>query len=198
MRVGLTGGIGSGKSMVCGWLASFGAFIIDYDLLARAAVEPGTDALTAILDRFGHDLLQPDGRLNRPALGAIVFADVDARRDLEAITHPAISELAWAADVTAPPGAIVVHDHPLLVETGMDQLCDVVIVVDAPVDIRLARLVTLRGMTAEAAHARIAAQTSRAERIAAADIVIDNSGSLDHLRDQVVRAWEQLTNWSGT
>lgn len=197
MRVGLTGGIGSGKSLVSAFLASFGAVVIDYDLLARAAVAPGTAALEAILDRFGPDLLQPDGHLNRPALGEIVFDDAAARRDLEAITHPAIGELAWAADEAAPPGAIVVHDHPLLVESGMAGMCDVVVVVDVPVDLQIERLVALRGMTPSAARARVAAQASREDRRAAADLVIDNSGSLDDLLIEVERVWEQLKALGG-
>ena len=197
MRVGLTGGIGSGTSLVSAFLASFGAVVIDYDLLARAAVAPGTAALEAILDRFGPDLLQPDGHLNRPALGEIVFDDAAARRDLEAITHPAIGELAWAADEAAPPGAIVVHDHPLLVESGMAGMCDVVVVVDVPVDLQIERLVALRGMTPSAARARVAAQASREDRRAAADLVIDNSGSLDDLLIEVERVWEQLKALGG-
>lgn len=197
MRVGLTGGIGSGKSLVSAFLASFGAVIIDYDLLAREAVAPGSAVLAAVLDRFGHDLLQPDGHLNRPALGEMVFDDPAARRELEAITHPAIGELAWAADESAPPGSIVVHDHPLLVESGMAGLCDVVVVVDVPVDLQIERLVALRGMTASAAQARVAAQSSREDRRAAADIVIDNSGSLDDLRVEVERVWEQLKALGG-
>jgi dephospho-CoA kinase len=197
VRVGLTGGIGSGKSLVSAFLAAFGAVIIDYDLLAREAVAPGSAALAAILDRFGQDLLQPDGHLNRPALGEIVFDDVAARRDLEAITHPAIGALAWTADESAPPGSIVVHDHPLLVESGMAELCDVVVVVDVPVDLQIERLVALRGMTASAARARVAAQASREDRRAAADIVIDNSGTLDDLRVEVERVWDQLKALGG-
>lgn len=197
MRVGLTGGIGSGKSLVSAFLASFGAVVIDYDLLAREAVAPGTAALDAILDRFGTGLLQPDGHLNRPALGEIVFDDAAARRDLEAITHPAIGALAGAADEAAPPGSIVVHDHPLLVESGMAGMCDVVVVVDVPVDLQIERLVALRGMTPSAARARVAAQASREDRRAAADIVIDNSGSLDDLLIEVERVWEQLQALGG-
>lgn len=197
MRVGLTGGIGSGKSVVSALLASFGAVVIDYDLLAREAVAPGTTALAAIVQRFGPGILQADGQLNRPALGEIVFADAQARHDLEAITHPAIGELAWAADRAAGPGSIVVHDHPLLVESTMATRCDVVVVVDVPVDLQIERLMALRGMTASAARARVAAQASREERIAAADVVIDNSGTLDDLHREVARVWESWTSSGG-
>lgn len=197
VRVGLTGGIGSGKSVVSALLGEHGAVVIDYDVLARGAVAPGTPALAAIVDRFGKDILLADGSLDRPALGEIVFDDDAARRDLEAITHPAIGELAWAADQAAPPDAVVVHDHPLLVESGMASLCDVVIVVDVPVDVQVNRLVALRGMTDSAARARIAAQASREERRAAADVVIDNSGTLDELRAEVDRVWEQLRGQVG-
>ena len=194
LRVGLTAGIGAGKSEVSPLLADLGAVIIDYDLLAREAVEPGQPALAAIVERFGPDVLLPDGTLDRPKLGELVFDDAEARRDLEAITHPAIGALALAAEQAAPPGAVVVHDHPLLVELGMDAACDVVVVVDVPVELQIDRLVEFRGMTESAARARIAAQTSRAERLAAADIVIDNSGSLDDLRAEVDRVWKQLAD----
>jgi dephospho-CoA kinase len=197
VRVGLTGGIGSGKSVVSALLGEHGAVVIDYDLLARESVAPGTPALAAIVERFGKDVLQQDGSLNRPALGEIVFDDDAARRDLEAITHPAIGELAWAADQAAAPDAVVVHDHPLLVESGMAPLCDVVIVVDVPVDVQIERLMALRGMADAAARARIAAQTSREERRAAADIVIDNSGTLDELRAEVDRVWAELRGQVG-
>jgi dephospho-CoA kinase len=193
VRVGLTGGIGSGKSVVSALFAELGAVVIDYDLLAREAVAPGTPGLTAIVDRFGPQVLLADGTLDRPVLGKIVFGDAQARRDLEAITHPAIFAMAWAADEAAPPDAIVVHDHPLLVESGMAALCDVVVVVDVPEDVQVTRLVGLRDMSEADARARIAAQSSRAERVAAADIVIDNSGSLDDLRTEVDRVWDELT-----
>jgi dephospho-CoA kinase len=192
VRVGLTGGIGSGKSVVSALMAERGAVVIDYDLLAREVVAPGTPGLAAIVERFGPQVLLADGTLDRPALGEIVFGDDQARRDLEAITHPAIGSMAWAADEAAPPGGVVVHDHPLLVESGMAALCDKVVVVDVPEDVQVARLVGLRGMTEADARARIAAQSPRADRLAAADIVIDNSGTLKDLRTEVDRVWEQL------
>ena len=192
-RLGLTGGIGSGKSTVSARLASHGAIIIDYDLLAREAVEPGTPALTAITDRFGDDVIAADGTLDRTALGAVVFGDDAARHDLEAITHPAIFDLAIAREATVPDDAVVVHDHPLLVEVGMDAFCDLVVVVDVPEDVQVERLVTLRGMTEVDARARLAAQGSREERAAAADIVLDNTGSIEDLEARVDEIWTRIS-----
>jgi dephospho-CoA kinase len=196
VRVGLTGGIGSGKSTVSALLAAHGAVIIDYDLLAREAVQLGMPALMAIIERFGPSVLLPDGTLDRPALGSVVFGDDAARRDLEAITHPAIGELAWARDAAAPEGSVVVHDHPLLVEVGLTDFVDVVVVVDVPADVQVDRLVRLRGMTESDARARIAVQSGREDRLAAADIVIDNSGSPDELAAAVNALWERLTDGS--
>jgi dephospho-CoA kinase len=192
MRVGLTGGIGAGKSLVSVLLAERGAVVIDYDLMAREAVEVGTPALAAIVERFGPGVLLPDGSLDRPALGAIVFGDDDARRDLEAITHPAIGALAWERDAAAPEGAIVVHDHPLLVETGLADVMDLVVVIDAPDAVRLDRMIRLRRMSESEARARMAAQASRDDRIAAADVVIDNSGTIEELVPQVDALWTRL------
>ena len=192
-RLGLTGGIGSGKSTVSARLASHGAIVIDYDALAREAVEPGTPALAAIVERFGDDVIAADGTLDRPALGAVVFGDDAARHDLEAITHPAIFDLAIAREATVPDDAVVVHDHPLLVEVGMDAFCDLVIVVDAPEDVQLERLVKLRGMTEADARARLAAQTSREERAAAADIMLDNTGSIEDLEARVDEIWTRIS-----
>lgn len=194
MRLGLTGGIGAGKSTVSALLADRGAYIIDYDLLAREAVEAGTPGLAAIVERFGSGILLPDGTLDRPALGAIVFGDDSARRDLEAITHPAIGRLAWARDEAAPPDAVIVHDHPLLIEVGLDKMVDLVVVVDVPEGVQVERLVRLRGVSDADARARIAAQARRDDRLAAADIVIDNSGSPDDLAAAVNALWERLTS----
>ena len=194
MRVGLTGGIGAGKSVVSVLLAERGAVVIDYDLLAREVVDVGTPALAAIVDRFGPGVLLPDGTLDRPRLGAVVFGDDDARRDLEGITHPAIGTLAWERDAAAPDGAVIVHDHPLLVETGLAELMDLVVVVDAPEEAQLDRLTRLRRMSEADARSRIAAQATRADRIAAADVVIDNSGSVEDLIPEVDALWERLVS----
>jgi dephospho-CoA kinase len=192
LQVGLTGGIGSGKSTVSARLAELGAVVVDYDLLAREAVEPGTPGLAAIRERFGDEVVGADGTLDRPALGAVVFADDAARRDLEAITHPAIRELA-ASRVAAAADAVVVHDHPLLVEMGMAGACDVVVVVDVPADVQLRRLVEQRGMAEADARARLAAQTTRENRLAAADEVLDNSGTREELLAAVDALWRRLT-----
>ncbi len=192
-RLGLTGGIGSGKSTVSALLADHGAVVIDYDLLAREAVEPGTAALESIADRFGAGVITDAGDLDRPALGAIVFADEDARADLEAITHPAIRDLALAAEASVPAGGVVVHDHPLLAEMGMAERCDLVVVVDVPEDVQVERLVELRGMTESDARARLGAQASREERLAVADVVIDNTGSVEELEARVDELWGFIT-----
>ncbi len=197
MRVGLTGGIGAGKSLVSALLAERGAVVIDYDLIAREAVAAGTPALAAIVERFGRGVLLPDGTLDRPALGAIVFDDEDARRELEAITHPAIGSLAWERDAAAPEGSVIVHDHPLLVETGLAALMDLVVVVDAPEEAQLDRLIHLRRMSEADARARMAAQATRAERVAAADVIIDNSGSVEQLVPQIDALWDRLSGQVG-
>ena len=191
-RLGLTGGIGSGKSTVSARLAHHGAIVIDYDQLARDAVEPGTPALAAIVERFGDDVIASDGSLDRPALGTVVFDDDAARADLEAITHPAIWELATAREAAAPDDAVVVHDHPLLVEVGMAALCDLVVVVDVPEDVQVERLVSMRGMTEADARARMAAQASRDERLAVADVVLENTGSIADLEARVDELWQQM------
>lgn len=193
LQVGLTGGIGSGKSTVSARLAALGAVVVDYDLLAREAVEPGTTALAAIVERFGREVVAADGTLDRPALGAVVFADEAARRDLEAITHPAVRELAAARVAAAPEDAVVVHDHPLLVEMGMATWCDVVVVVDVDPEVQVQRLVEQRGMSEADARARLAAQASREQRLAAADEVLDNGGTRDDLVAAVDALWARLT-----
>ncbi len=193
LQVGLTGGIGSGKSTVSAQLAELGADIVDYDVLAREAVEPGTKALRRIADRFGGDVISADGSLDRPALGSVVFADEAARRDLEAITHPAIRDLAAARVAAASPDAVLVHDHPLLIEMGMAQRCDVVVVVDVPEDVQVARLVADRGMSEQDARSRLAAQSNRDDRLAAADVVLDNTGTLEELRGAVDALWSELS-----
>lgn len=193
LQVGLTGGIGSGKSTVSARLAALGAVVVDYDLLAREAVEPGTPALAAIVERFGREVVAADGTLDRPALGAVVFADEAARRDLEAITHPAVRDLAAARVAAAPEDAVVVHDHPLLVEMCMASWCDVVVVVDVDPEVQVQRLVEQRGMSEADARARLAAQASREQRLAAADEVLDNGGTRDDLVAAVDALWARLT-----
>ncbi|MDQ3158505.1 MAG: dephospho-CoA kinase [Actinomycetota bacterium] len=197
LRVGLTGGIGSGKSAVSALLADHGAIVIDYDQLAREVVEPGAPALAEIARRFGDGILTADGALNRPALGAIVFNDPESLRTLEAITHPAIRALARECEASAGPDAIVVHDNALLVEMGHHNACDVVIVVDVPQETQIERLVATRGMTEAEARARITNQTSRESRTGVADFIIDNTGSLDGLALIVGGLWTKLVGLSG-
>lgn len=192
LKVGLTGGIGSGKSTVSTLLAAHGAVVIDYDQLARDVVAPGSPVLDDIAKRFGREVITADGSLDRPALGAIVFADPQALHDLNGLTHPAIGRLSAERENAAPADAIVVHDNALLVEMGAAKTCDVVVVVDVPVEVQVERLVTSRGMTEADATARIAAQASREERTGAADLVIDNAGSHDELVLIVGGIWDEL------
>jgi len=193
--VGLTGGIGSGKSTTAALLVERGAVLIDADALAREAVEPGSEALAAIVERFGEGVLQPDGRLDRPKLAAIVFADEEALADLNAIVHPAVGRL-MTERLTAlePTDDIVVLDVPLLAEGGGRDRYRLagVLVVDAPVDFAVERLVSSRGMERADAERRIASQASREERIALADYVIMNMGTLDELSLMVDRAWSWM------
>ncbi len=196
MRVGLTGGIGSGKSEVSRRLAARGAAIIDADLAAREVVAPGTPGFKRIVATFGDGVVASDGALDRERLGAIVFADADRRAALNAIVHPLVREWMAAAEQAAVesrgPGLVVVHDVPLLAENGLAKLYDRVIVVDVPPQVQLARLVSARGMTEEQARGRMAAQATREQRLAIADIVIDNSGSLADLDHRIAEVWEQL------
>ncbi|MDF1703335.1 MAG: dephospho-CoA kinase [Aeromicrobium sp.] len=193
VRVGLTGGIGSGKSTVSALLRDHGAVIVDYDQIAREVVEPGTPGLAAIVERFGPEVLGADGSLDRPALGAIVFADESARRDLEAITHPAVRARAAELEGRAGPGDVVVHDIPLLAESGERGPYDVVVVVDVPREVQVDRLVRDRGMSLDEAQARIGAQASRDDRAAVADVIVDNSGSLEELTARVRDLWRELS-----
>ena len=195
LRVGLTGGIGSGKSEVSRRLADHGAVLIDADVAARQVVEPSSPGLIRIAAAFGDGVLRPDGSLNRERLGEIVFADPRRRAELNAIVHPLVR--AWMqeaehAAVQTDGDAIVVHDVPLLAESRGKAGFDPVIVVDVPPELQLERLVRLRGMPAERARARMAAQASREQRLAVADIVIDNSGSLDDLDRRVAAVWADL------
>ena len=193
LRIGLTGGIASGKSTVAHELARRGAVIIDADELAREVVEPGMPALAAIVARFGDQILAGD-RLDRAALGAIVFAESDARRDLEAIVHPAVRRRAAELEAAAGPVAVVVHVIPLLVETGQAKDFDLCVVVDVDPHTQLSRLLARTSLNRAEAEARIAAQASREERLAAADVILDNSGSTAHLRSQVDKLWSDLAS----
>lgn len=193
LNVGLTGGIGAGKSEVSRLLVAHGAVLIDSDLIAREVVEPGTAGLAAVAAEFGPEVLRADGSLDRPRLGSIIFADPDRRRALNAIVHPLVRQRSQELVSAAAPDAVLVHDIPLLVENAMGALFDLVVVVDATEQTQLERLVGERGMALEAARARMSAQASRADRLAAADLVIDNNGSLDDLSARVHSLWDELT-----
>jgi dephospho-CoA kinase len=189
--VGLTGGIGSGKSEVARLLAAHGAVVIDADQLAREVVEPGTPGLAQVVAAFGPDVLGPDGRLDRKALAARVFSDGAALARLNAIVHPLVAERGAELVAEAPVEAVVVHDVPLLVENGLEDAYDLVVVVDAPEEARLARLAA-RGLTDKDARARMAAQAPREERLAAADYLVVNDGDLVDLRVRVDELWRNL------
>lgn len=191
LRVGLSGGIGSGKSTVSTRLAELGAVVVDADRVARAVVEPGTPALAEIGQRFGQDVLAADGSLDRAALGALVFQDAQARRDLEAITHPRIQARSRELFAEAPADAVVVHDIPLLVETGRVADYALTVIVDVPEQERLRRLVEIRGMPSDQARARIASQADDAQRRAAADVLLDNSGTVEELHARVDALWHE-------
>jgi dephospho-CoA kinase len=194
LRVGLTGGIGTGKSSVSAMLAKHGAVVIDADDLAREVVAPGTPALAEIVISFGPEMITDDGELDRAAMGRRVFGDDEARKRLEAIIHPRVRARAAQIEAAAGERAIVVHDIPLLVETGQADSFDVVLVVDAPTDVQVQRLVQQRGMTVVDAGARIAAQAGRDQRLAAADHVLSNTGSLAQLQAAVDQVWEDLSS----
>ncbi len=189
--IGLTGGIGSGKSTVAELLAARGAVVIDADRLAREVVEPGTPGLSAVVERFGTGVLAADGSLDRSALGRLVFADPDARRDLEAIIHPAVGARAAAMVAATPADAVVVQMIPLLVETGQQDGFDVVVVVDASPRVQIDRVRARDGLSEAEAAERMAAQADREARLAAADVVITNDGGLAELERQVERFWLQ-------
>lgn len=193
MRMALTGGIASGKTFVADELASLGATIIDSDLLAREVVEPGTEGLAAVVERFGRAILRRDGGLDRPALGRVVFSDEAARADLNAIIHPRVRRLADERDAAAPRG-VVVHVIPLLLEAGLVDGFTHIMVVDVPETMQLARLQERDGVDEQQAAARIDAQASRGERLAVADWVIDNSGTPEATRQQIRDWWRE---WCG-
>ncbi|MET8574891.1 dephospho-CoA kinase [Streptomyces sp. NPDC005012] len=192
LTVGLTGGIGAGKSEVSRLLVEHGAVLIDADRIAREVVDPGTPGLAAVVEAFGPEVLAEDGSLDRPKLGAIVFADPEKRAVLNAIVHPLVGERSRALEAAAPADAVVVHDVPLLTENGLAPLYDLVVVVDASPGTQLDRLTRLRGMSEEDARARMAAQATREERLKIADVVIDNDVPLEQLRRRVAEVWEEL------
>lgn len=193
-RVGLTGGIGSGKSTVAHLLTDHGAVVIDADQIARDLVVPGGHALPELVAEFGPRILQEDGTLSRAELARLAFSDPRATERLNAIMHPLIGQEAARQLAGAGGAPVVVYDMPLLVETGQSDLVDVVVVVDVPEDIQIERAVTLRGLDEADVRRRMQVQASREERLAAADAVIDNSGSLDETRAAVDELWAWLVS----
>ncbi|MBO1901934.1 dephospho-CoA kinase [Leucobacter weissii] len=194
--VALSGGIASGKSTIAARLAELGAAHIDADGLAREVVEPGTPALARLRERFGEEVIRSEGSLDRAALARRVFGDPGALAELNGIVHPAVRALAARriAEIgTARPDAIVIYDVPLLVEGRVDQDWDLIVIAEAPDDLRLRRLVELRGLPEDEARKRIASQASNEERRAVADVVIDTGGSLEQTLDQVDALWERLS-----
>lgn len=194
LLVGLTGGIGSGKSTVARLLEKRGAVVFDADLLAREAVEPGTPGHAAVIERFGADVLAPGGELDREALASIVFADPAARRDLEQIVHPEVRRLfAEGSEAYRDTDRVVVFSAPLLVETGMHTAFEVLVVVSATVATQIERLMRQRGMSEPSIRVRIDAQAPLEDKAAAADFLVDNEGSLDELESQVEQLWNDLS-----
>jgi dephospho-CoA kinase len=198
--IGLTGGIASGKSLVSARLAEHSATIVDADVLAREVVEPGTSGLAAIAEHFGPSVISADGTLNRPALGAIIFADAEQREKLNSITHPAVWRRARELFDAAAPDAVVVYDVPLLVEgaKGRQLDFDLIVVVNASTATRLRRLMELRGMTREEAGHRLNSQASDTERLAVADVVIDNNGTIEQTLEQVDALWAKAQQSVGS
>lgn len=195
IRIGLTGGIGAGKSVAARHFAELGAVVIDHDQLARDVVEPGTVGLERIEEEFGVDVLTADGSLDRAALGHLVFGNRDALDRLNAIVHPEVRRLAaqrQAAAEALDERAVIVHDIPLLVETGQGQDFHLLVVVHAPADLRITRLVERRGMTLPEARRRVASQASDTERLEAADVVLDGAGAEASLREQLDGLWVRL------
>ncbi|MDH6571097.1 dephospho-CoA kinase [Streptomyces sp. SAI-117] len=192
LKVGLTGGIGAGKSEVSRLLVEHGAVLIDADRIAREVVAPGTPGLAAVVEAFGEDVLAEDGGLDRPKLGSIVFADPERLAVLNAIVHPLVGARSRELESAAAEDAVVVHDVPLLAENGLAPLYDLVVVVDASPETQLDRLVRLRGMTEQDARARMAAQATREKRLEIADVVIDNDVPLDELHRRVREVWDVL------
>ncbi|MDH6433511.1 dephospho-CoA kinase [Streptomyces sp. SAI-144] len=192
LKVGLTGGIGAGKSEVSRLLVDHGAVLIDADRIAREVVAPGTPGLAAVVAAFGEDVLAEDGGLDRPKLGSIVFADPDRLAVLNSIVHPLVGARSRELESAAAEDAVVVHDVPLLAENALAPLYDLVVVVDASPETQLDRLVRLRGMSDQDARARMAAQATREKRLEIADVVIDNDVPLEELRRRVQEVWGEL------
>jgi dephospho-CoA kinase len=197
LRVGLTGGIGAGKGEVARRLAAHGALVIDADQVAREVVAPGTPGLDAIVGAFGSRVLQPDGSLDRALLGEIVFGDDALRGKLNAIVHPLVGERMRQIEEAAGQPEVIVHEIPLLAENGLAPAFDVVVVVDAPPEVQVERLISMRGMTRSHALARMSAQASREQRLAVATLVVDNSGSLGDLDARVTGLWADLARRAG-
>src|SRR6476661_4056767 len=193
MRVGLTGGVASGKSTVSAALRELGAVVIDADQLARDVVAKGTPGLEAVVAEFGEELLTPEGDLDRPAMARLVFHDESARRRLEGIVHPLVYEKVHELETRAPEGALVVHDVPLLAEAGRGEGFDAVVVVDVPAEVQVERMVRDRGWAEADARSRIGAQASREDRLAVATYVLDNTGTRDELRAKVQELYRTLT-----
>ena len=191
-RIGLTGGIGSGKSTVASLLLEHGAIVIDADAIARELVEPGQPALAALVAEFGPGILTPVGTLSRGELARLAFSDPEATKRLNSIMHPLIGAESARLIQAAPESAVVVYDMPLLVETNQRDLVDLVVVVDVPEQVQIERAVSLRGLEQEDVERRMRAQVSRDERLAIADYVIDNSGSAEELKASVAGLWADL------
>ncbi|WP_372347908.1 dephospho-CoA kinase [Streptomyces sp. KL116D] len=198
LKVGLTGGIGAGKSEVSRLLVERGAVLIDADRIAREVVEPGSPGLAAVVAAFGEQVLAPDGSLDRPKLGSVVFADADKLAVLNKIVHPLVGARSQELEAAAGPDSVVIHDVPLLAENGLAPLYDLVIVVDAAPETQLDRLTRLRGMNEEDARARMAAQATREKRREIADVVIDNDVPLERLTEQVDAVWADLVRRAHT
>src|SRR3954453_11024609 len=194
MRVGLTGGVASGKSTVAAMLVELGAVVIDADALAREVVAKGTPGLASVVEEFGEELLGPNGELDRPAMGRLVFADESARRRLEAIVHPLVFERIVELEEQAPADAVVVHDIPLLAENGRAGDFDAVVVVDAPEEVQVERMVRDRGWSREDAESRMRAQSSREDRRAIATYVIENTGTREDLRRRVAEVYARVVS----
>ncbi|MDR2619594.1 MAG: dephospho-CoA kinase [Propionibacteriaceae bacterium] len=191
-RVALAGGIASGKSLIAQRFEQLGAVLVDYDTLARQVVEPGTPGLEVLAQVFGTGILRPDGTLDREELGELVFDDDSVRKNLNSLLHPLVWGAAKAADAAAPDDAVVVHVIPLLVETDSAHSFDKVVVVDTPIEMQIARLMSRNGYNRMQAKKRIAAQASREARLAVADYVIDNSGTIPETLAQAESIWDQI------